>query len=397
MRFPYSSPNFRIIDFLRIIFLTKAKAENKLMEYFKGITGKKYIIVTNSCRSALYLAYSTIGKTGEVITSPLTCKVAIDPIIESGNKAVFTDISLTDLNINTDDIEHRITENTLAIQVIHLGGNSCDMDEITRIAKKNKLWIIEDCAQSFGAIYNNNYCGSFGDISCYSLIKNAYGIGGGVFATDSLTIYNEALKLNNALKKSSGKLIAFRIVRNLIDTKRKYNIGRFLYKLLMNLKGTHSNYKTVIDQLRKISSFELKISFHQISRVDNLHQKRKSIGIKFFQKLVSDGILQNDGFTIEKSSFTKFYIYNPVINSKLNLKYLNNRGIEAMHLENKYHSPYQDRIVSTELAIKTGLNNYNKVHDCLISLPLVEYFTDKDLTKICNIIKTEITSKPKNN
>ena len=99
----------------------------------------------------MYLAYKAIDSTGEVITSPLTCKVAIDPIVESGNKPIFADINTGDLNINPLDIEDRINKNTIAIQTIHLGGISCEMDEIRKIAKDNKLDIIEDSCHAFGS------------------------------------------------------------------------------------------------------------------------------------------------------------------------------------------------------------------------------------------------------
>lgn len=225
MKYPYSSPNFGFADFFRSLVLPAQVAEQRLKSYFSSLTGKKYILLTNSCRTALYLAYKATGISGEVITSPLTCKVAIDPIVEAGCKPVFADIDAGDLNINPSDIEHRINPETNAIQAIHLGGVACKMDKIRRIAEKHHLLLIEDCAQALGAEYNGRFTGSFGDIACFSLIKNGYGIGGGILATDDVQIYEKAKELDVPLSAIPKKLLLWRVIRNLVASKRNTRLG----------------------------------------------------------------------------------------------------------------------------------------------------------------------------
>lgn len=242
MKYPYYNPNLHLSVLLRALFTSKAKAENRINDFFKKLTGKKYILITNSCRTALYLSYKAIEKQGEVITSPLTCKVAIDPVEESGNRPFYADIREGDLNINPNDIEHRINEKTIAIQAIHLGGVSCDMYSIREIAKKNKLWVIEDCAQSFGAKYKGKYTGSFGDIACFSLIKNAYGIGGGILATNNKEIYKKAKELQEQFSNTSKLLTYYRVTRNFIETYKRTLFGKLIYKLLMKMKGQKTSY-----------------------------------------------------------------------------------------------------------------------------------------------------------
>ena len=160
MTIPYASPNLRCGDVVQALTLPEKNAEKRIKEYFRQLTGKRYILITNSCRTALFLAYCALKAKGEVITSPLTCNVAIDPIIESGNTPVFADIGLTDLNIKPGDIPVRITSRTIVVQAIHLGGVSCDMDRIMDMAERNNLKVIEDCAQSLGAYYKGRSCGS---------------------------------------------------------------------------------------------------------------------------------------------------------------------------------------------------------------------------------------------
>lgn len=237
MKYPYYNPNLHLSVFFKALFTSKAKAENRIKDYFKSLTGKKYILITNSCRTALYLSYMALDRQGEVITSPLTCKVAIDPVEESGNRPFYGDIREGDLNINPNDIGHRINEKTVAIQAIHLGGVSCNMDSINDIARKNKLWVIEDCAQSFGAKFKGKYTGSFGNIACFSLSKNAYGLGGGILATNNQEIYKKSLEIQEKFSNASKLLINYRVIRNFVETYRRTLLGKLFYKLLITIKG----------------------------------------------------------------------------------------------------------------------------------------------------------------
>lgn len=385
MRYPYYNPNLTFSVVIKALFLQSGKAEKIIKEYFANLTGKKYILITNSCRSALFLAYRAIEKKGEVVTSPLTCKVAIDPIEESSNKPVFADVNTGDLNMNTDDIEPRLTNDSIAIQAIHMGGVACNMDKINSIAKKHNLWVIEDCAQSLGAKYKGKNTGSFGDIACFSLIKNAYGIGGGILATNSKEIYHYASTRNQTFNKTPKKLTLFRLIRNITETYQKNFFVKLTYKLLLKIKGGKTNYKSIYKQLRHISKIELKISTIQISRFKNLHQKRKKIGKTYYQKLYSKNFLINYNYDPNASSYTKFFIYNPEIKTKETLDRLHKKGIEAMHLEHKHGSPYQEKVIS-DRKILSGLTNYCEIHDNLVSLPISEKYDENDIKNIIKIL-----------
>jgi len=387
MKIPYASPNLRATDFIRALFLSGTEADNKIKKYFSDLTGKKYVLITNSCRSALFLAYRAINATGEVITSPLTCKVAIDPIVESGNTPIFADISPDDLNIKPEDIEPRINDKTIAIQAIHLGGVSCDMDRILPIAGKRNIPVIEDCAQSLGAVYKGKPAGSFGAVSCFSLIKNAYGIGGGILATDDLEIYQKAQSINDSLDQTAKLLVIFRIARNILDTKRQYSLFFSIYRFVMSLRRDRQNYKSVKGQLRRITSIEKKIAAGQIDRLEGLHEKRKRIGKQYCDGLIKRRMMRNQGFDAASSSFTKLFVYHPAVSSRHYLAILNEQGIEAMHLEQKYGSPFQERIVPEEDCDENKLPNYNEAHECLISLPIAEYFGENEIEFITETLE----------
>lgn len=388
MKYPYYSPNIRIIDLCKAFFISRKKAEKNIKAYFSALTGKEYIIITNSCRTALYLAYKATGiNEKEVITSPLTCKVAIDPIVESDNDPVYADINPGDLNINVKDIEHRITGRTAAMQVIHLGGNACSMEEIENIAAKHDLLIIEDCAQSLGAFYKNRHTGSFGDIACFTLIKNAYGIGGGIFATNEAEFYQKAITYNKSFKQNSLKLLLFRIIRSMLETYRKWRIAEFLFEFLLKLKGNRKSYNTIKSQLRRVSSAELKVSAIQIKRIPILHQERKRIGKTYYHKLSELNLLINNKYDTDNASFTKFFLYHPNVNTKTAIASLSNKGIEVMHLEQRHSRPYQQKIVEEKIAIEQRLKGYLTCHDHIISLPMNEKISNREVGQIIEMLR----------
>ena len=373
----FFKPNLRFIDLARALFLSEKSAKKHIENFFSELTGKKYILLTNSCRTALYLSYQSLGMQGEVITSPLTCKVAIDPIEATKNIPIFADINKGDLNISPDDISQRLTDKTIAVQAIHLGGVACDMDRILSILDKKNILLIEDCAQSLGAKYHGMFTGCFGDIACFSLIKNAYGIGGGVLATDKKTVYTKAKLLNDKFPKSPFLLIMFRVVRTLIATKRGVEPFTSLYNFIALLKGKRQSYSTILNQLRKISLVEKKIAAVQIKRFHHLQRERKKVGKQYREMLMQNKLMVNCQFDPDASSYTKFFLHHPLIKTQKHMFALGENGIEAMHLEEKSTRPYQNPIVRFNSATGKGLTNYKEVHDSMLSLPL-----SKDVSRL---------------
>ncbi len=149
---------------------------------------------------ALSLAALEIGGGDEVITTDMTAFPTIAAIMRAGALPVVVDIRADDGLIDPDKIEAGITTRTKAIVPVHLYGQSCDMDPICEVARKHRLKIIEDCAQSVGAVYKEKKTGTIGDVNAFSFYptKNlgAYGDAGAV-TTDDETLYNKLLQLRN--------------------------------------------------------------------------------------------------------------------------------------------------------------------------------------------------------
>jgi len=152
--------------------------------------GVKYAIGVNSGTDALLLALKALDlKEGdEVITSPYTFIATAGVIANCRAKPVFVDIDPNTFNIDASKIKDSITEKTKAILPVHLFGQMADMDEITHVAKKHNLYVIEDAAQAIGAQYKEKRAGTLGDAGCFSFFpsKNlgAYGDGGALVTND---------------------------------------------------------------------------------------------------------------------------------------------------------------------------------------------------------------------
>ena len=172
--------------------------ENKIAKFL----GINYAISCNSGTDALILSLKAqgISEGDEVITTPFTYFATIEAIIHVGAKPIFIDINPHTYNINHKKIENVITRKTRALLIVHLFGQPCNMAEIKKICKKNKLKLIEDCAQSFGAKFNNKQTGTFGDFGCFSFFptKNlgCYG-DGGIITTNSSQYAKKLQMLRN--------------------------------------------------------------------------------------------------------------------------------------------------------------------------------------------------------
>lgn len=140
--------------------------EKKFLEYHDS----QYGVSVSNGTTALHLALLAAGicVDDEVIVPNFTFVAPVNMIIACGAKPLFVDIDPKTWLIDPNNIENAITDKTKAIIVVNLYGNVCEMESIMKIAKKHKLLVIEDNAESPFSKYENNYSGTIGDIGCFS-------------------------------------------------------------------------------------------------------------------------------------------------------------------------------------------------------------------------------------
>jgi dTDP-4-amino-4,6-dideoxygalactose transaminase len=140
---------------------------------------------------ALYIAMCALGvKPGdEVITTAHSWISTAETITQAGGQVIFCDTDVDTFNIDPDAIESHITSRTVGIIPVHLYGQPADMDKILAVAKKHKLWILEDCAQAHLATYKGRRVGTFGIAGTFSFYpgKNlgAMGDAGAIVTSDT--------------------------------------------------------------------------------------------------------------------------------------------------------------------------------------------------------------------
>jgi CDP-4-dehydro-6-deoxyglucose reductase, E1 len=158
----------------------------------------KHVFTTNSGSSANLLALSalTSPKLGErrlkpgdeVISVAAGFPTTINPILQQGMIPVFVDVHIPTYNIESTLIETAVSDKTKAIMLAHTLGNPYNLTEVTRIAKKYNLWLIEDCCDALGSTYNGKLVGTFGDIATISFYPAHHitmGEGGAVFTNNT--------------------------------------------------------------------------------------------------------------------------------------------------------------------------------------------------------------------
>lgn len=155
--------------------------EEKISQFLE--LNDKHVLSTNTATSAIHLALriANIGPGDEVITPSFNCVADQHAIKMTGADVVMCDIEENTLGIDCKKVESLITEKTKAIIPLHYSGIPCNINEIYKLAEKNKLRVIEDCCHAFGTLHEGKKLGSFGDMAVFSFdpIKTITSIDGG--------------------------------------------------------------------------------------------------------------------------------------------------------------------------------------------------------------------------
>ena len=142
--------------------------------------GVKNAVSVSNGTAALHVALTAlgVGSGDEVICTSYSFIASSFCALQAGALPVFVDVG-TDHLIDPKKIEAAITTRTKAIVVVHLYGMVADMDPIMKIAKKHKLFVVEDCAQCFGGIYKGKKAGTIGTVGCFSFCQSKHFTTGG--------------------------------------------------------------------------------------------------------------------------------------------------------------------------------------------------------------------------
>ena len=242
----------KALDILRSGWYVLGNEVSSFEKEFAKFVGTKYSVGVASGLDALELAFEIlgIGKDDEVLVQGNTYIASVMGISKNGATPVFVEPDEY-YNIDVNRLEEKITEKTKAILVVHLYGQASNIEEICKIAKKNNLYVVEDCAQAHGAMCNGKQVGSFGDIGCFSFYpsKNlgAFGDAGAITTNNekyanmaktlrnygsSVRYVNEYIGRNSRLDELQAGLLRIKLSHLLeLNNNRKYIAGRYLKEI----------------------------------------------------------------------------------------------------------------------------------------------------------------------
>mgnify|MGYP003341755369 FL=1 len=338
---------------------------------FAKFVGTKYAIGVSNATSALHLSLKSIGigSGDEVIVPDMTFVATANAVVLTGAIPVFADVEKDSMNISVESIEQKITPKTRAILPVHFAGKSCDIKNIQRIARKNDLKIIEDCAHAIGAHYEEKHLGNFGSAGCFSFYptKNITTIEGGMVVTNSKDIAEYIMSArNHGLTKTLSQ---------------RYSIGK-----PWDYDMRESGYNYRLDEIR--SSLGLS-QLKRIKKINKLRERR----FEYYNKRLK-GI---DHITTPSSSSKNDHAYhlyilkvepNKKISRDILFKKLLERGIRTsvhykpLHMFSAFKK-FRKNVVD--------LNNSSQLYDEIISLPFYPNISEKQqdyvVRSIINIMK----------
>lgn len=332
-----------------------------------------------SSREGLNMIYQHLyQKRGSlrVAVSPLTCFVALYPIINNGHTIEFVDINESTFNIDEDKLTQ--LTNIDVVQLIYLGGNPIAMDKILAWAKENDVVIVEDCAQSLGSTYNGLPVGTFGDYAVYSSVKNLYAVAGG-FMLSTRTINSDTISKVHPL------VYLYKHIKHWIESKtnaKKCNLWNTIYKRILKASGQGSLSGTKVHTL---SSSLVKKNRTLLAQTKHIQLVRT----KNADQLLS--LINQNKYTIQQEVEGAVSCRNRIILLSKNrlakdlINDLREVGIAANNLTQSYLSAYQKPIYEDKVLSKyytTHLDVYEKVLPHLLAIPSSPALTNQEIEYI---------------
>ncbi len=321
---------------------------------FSSYIGTNFCISTSNGTTALELAIACLDleKESEIIIPDLTFAAVSNAVIAKGHIPVPVDVSPIDWNINLKEIKNSVNKRTKAVILVHsYGVPAIDLELIKTFCKDNKLWLIEDCAEAHGALFDKKKVGSFGDLATFSFYGNKIitsGEGGAVLTSNN-TLFEKMILLRDHGMSSSRRYY--------------HEISGFNYRI------TNPQASLLISQLEKIDKF--------------LELRNK-------QEKIYDNRLNKYNFKrarTSKNASSVNWIYTaqcPKNISRIELaEFLKSKGIDTRPVFNPISTfPYIKKNCTNKVAMHLSKHG--------LSLPTYIGLEEETINRVCNEIKNFI-------
>ncbi len=336
-----------------------------------------HLRITYSSREGLNLIYQKLyAENGSlrVAVSPLTCFIALYPIVSNGHIPVYVDIDPLTLNMSEDELEKH--QDVQVVQTIYLGGNPMQMDRVMKWAGKNNVIVIEDCAQALGSMFNGQWLGTFGNYAVASAVKNLYASGGGLLASKESFAWPEMPQVSDTVMK-------YKYIKRWLEqhtTNKKESLWNALYSFLLKAKdgketelmiGAH-----VLPEGEEKHVYDLFTNYTEIQEERKIKAERliRRIDTTRFciQKVPEGGISNRNRIVlVAKSDLAKDIIIE-----------LRRKGIAANNLTQNYIHPYQEHVREDKtlgVYYTNKLSHYEKVFPYVLTIPCSPALADREI------------------
>jgi perosamine synthetase len=361
-----------VVNVLKGDYLTTGPYVSIFEQALAKYVGAKYAVSFSNGTAALHGACFAAGITEgkEVITTPLTFAASANCILHQGGKPIFADIDEKTYNINPTEMEKKITDKTKAIIPVHFTGQPVPLDELSEIAKKHNLIIIEDAAHALGATYKQKKIGSISDMTMFSFhpVKHITSGEGGIITTNNKEYYDKLLQF-----RSHG------ITRD--KSRMNENHGPWYYEMHFlgyNYRMTDIQAALGTSQLKKIDKFL------------DLRKKYVAMYNEAFKKISEISIPYQD-----ENGLSSWHLY--IIRLQLEKLTVNRKDVfEALLQENigvnVHYIPVHLLPYYQGLGYQRGdCPIAEKLYDEIITLPLFPAMTENDVLDVIKAVTTVIT------
>lgn len=337
----------------------------KCENWFLEKTCTKKALLTTSCTDALEMCAILLDiKSGDEIIMPsYTFVSTANAFVLRGAKIVFVDIRGDTLNIDENKIENAITKNTKAIVVVHYAGVSCEMDRIINIAKKYKIFVVEDAAQGMMSFYKGRSLGSIGHLGVYSFHETKNYTSGGE---------GGLLLINDERFVERSEII------------REKGTNRSLY-----LRGMVDKYSWVdIGSSFLPSELNAAYLFGQLNNAERINEYRLSIWNRYFESLSILGktrniLLPTIPSFIQHNAHIFYLIVNGLDERTALIQYLKEHNIESVF----HYIPLHSSKIGKKIGTFNGEDEYTtQISKRIIRLPIHYHISIHEVDQIIETI-----------
>jgi len=355
-------------EVLRSGWLTMGPKTFEFEKEFAKYVGAQHAIAVSTGTAALHLSLEAAGvQAGDEVLLPTTTFTATaEAVTYVGARPVLVDIDPVTMNMDPEDAARRITLKTKAIIPVHLGGQTCDMDEIHALAQVHHLRVIEDAAHAFPSEYKGKRVGQISEFTCFSF-----------YATKTLTTGEGGMITTDNLEAA-----------NRMRLMRLHGIERDAWK---RYRGDGSWFYEVLEAGFKynLTDFQSAIGLVQLAKCDAMRQARERIAHQYSDAFSSCEELLTP--TVLPDRVTSWHLY--ILRLRLDRLNVDRNGfIEALHRRGVMCSvhfiplhlqPYYRRAYGYKVG---DFGNAEKEYHSCLSLPIYPSMTELEINQVIKAV-----------